>query len=66
MENLDEQLDNQKQYVIIMSNFRNYLQERLLVVISKAIGGGRLCLLVNGRNLVTTCVHRFAFVRPNG
>ena len=44
----------------------DYLQERLLVVISKAIGGGRLCLLVNGRNLVTTCVHRFAFVRPNG
>ena len=57
MENLDEQLDNQKQYVIIMSNFRNYLQERLLVVISKGVvGGGKLILyfLVNGRNLVTT------------
>ena len=51
---MDEQLDNQKQYVIVMSNFRNYLQERLIVVISKGVGGGRLYLFVNGRNLVTT------------
>ena len=32
----------------------DYLQDRLLVVISKGVGGGRLYLLVNGRNLVTT------------
>ena len=32
----------------------DYLQDRLLVVISKGVvGGGRLYLLVNRRNLVT-------------